>query len=350
VWTVADDHIVATDGTSTMLLDGLEPGTVVDVAGFGPVRTLERLRGERLATLCTVNDVHFGEVECGRIEAMPELGPVLSVGAGEEPYPEVMSRAACEEIAEVVERAGAPWAVVAKGDLTARGTAEEHEAFLRCYGAAFGDRLTSVRGNHDAMAGLDFAAGPRAVELPGMVVAVLDTVLPGSSSGWVSKDQLAWLDEVARQAGIDGRLVLVLGHHQPWDPASRTRPDGYFGIHPDASERLVEVVARRPAIVATAAGHTHRNRVRRFAATGAVPHAEVASTKDFPGSWAEYRVYEGGMLQVHHRLVRPDALTWSERCRAMVGGLYPAYSAGALDDRCLAIHRLGEITPSDRAA
>jgi len=99
------------------------------------------------------------------------------------------------------------------------------------------------------------------------------------------------------------------------------------------------VVARRTAIVATAAGHTHRNRVRRFTATGGVPHAEVASTKDFPGSWAEYRIFEGGVLQLHRRLLAPAALAWSERCRTMFGGLYPAYAAGALDDRCLAIHR-----------
>jgi Icc protein len=339
VWTVADDEIVATDGAEVLVLDGLAPGTEVQVPGVGPVRTLDRPPGERLATLCTVNDVHFGEVECGRIEALPEVGPVLSVAPGEEPYPLVMNRAACTEITEVAGRAGVPWAVVAKGDLTATGSLEEHEAFLACYGAAFGDRLTSVRGNHDAMQGLTFAAGPQLVEVPGLVVAVLDTVVPGGHSGWVDDAQLAWLDEVARQAEIDGSMVLVLGHHHPWDPASRARPDGYFGIHPDASERLVAVVARRPAIIATAAGHTHRNRVRRFPATGGLPHAEVASTKDFPGSWAEYRVHEGGVLQIHRRLVRPDALSWSERCRAMVGGLYPAYAAGSLGDRCLPIHR-----------
>ena len=339
VWTVADDEIVVTDGTEVLVLDGLEPDTEVDVPGVGPVRTLARPPGERLATVCTVNDVHFGEVECGRVDAMPELGPVLSVGPGEEPYPEVMNRAACAAISEVAEGAGVPWAVVAKGDLTSTGSAAEYQAFLGCYGAAFGDRLTSVRGNHDAMAGLTFAAGARAVRLPGVVVAVLDTVIPGGSRGWVDDDQLAWLDEVARQAELDGCMVLVLGHHHPWDPASRARPDGYFGIHPDASERLVEVVARRSAVVATAAGHTHRNRVRRFSATGDVPHAEVASTKDFPGSWAEYRIHEGGALQVHRRILAPGALAWSERCRTMIAGLYPTYASGGVDDRCLPIHR-----------
>ena len=86
------------------------------------------------------------------------------------------------------------------------------------------------------------------------------------------------------------------------------------------------------------AGHTHRNRVRRFAATGEVPWVEVASVKDFPGSWAEYRVFEAGILQVHRRISSPEALDWTDRTRAMFGGLYPAYAFGALTDRCYAIH------------
>ena len=94
-----------------------------------------------------------------------------------------------------------------------------------------------------------------------------------------------------------------MAHHYPWSPDAGARPDSYFGIHPDASERLVEVIARRPSIIGYFAGHTHRNRVRHFSATGTVPFVEVACMKDFPGTWAEYRVFEGGILQVHHRIV-----------------------------------------------
>ena len=50
------------------------------------------------------------------------------------------------------------------------------------------------------------------------------------------------------------------------------------------------------------AGHTHRNRVRRYGPTGDVPWVEVACVKDYPGAWAEYRVYEGGILQIFHRI------------------------------------------------
>ena len=64
---------------------------------------------------------------------------------------------------------------------------------------------------------------------------------------------------------------------------------------------------------------------------------EVACVKDFPGAWAEYRVFEGGILQVHRRIASPEALAWSEKCRALFGGLYPQYAFGELGDRCFAI-------------
>ncbi|HVF76114.1 MAG TPA: metallophosphoesterase [Acidimicrobiales bacterium] len=324
--TVADDEVVlhVPHEPRAVVHKGLAPDTLYTFGGLD-AHTLPRPGGELLATVATVNDTHFGEVECGHIDGL-ELGPVLRVEPGEEPYPEVMNRGAAAEIA-----AADVDLVVAKGDLTTYARAEEFQAFLDCYGR-FGDRLRYVRGNHDGTAVPDTA--PFRVDLPGLTVAVLDTAVPGRAAGRVPPDQLAWLDTVAAEADLP---VLVLGHHHCWDPASRTREETYFGINPDDSERLIEVVARRPRIVGYAAGHTHRNRVRRFAATGDVPFVEVSSVKDFPGAWAEYRVFEGGVLQVVRRVSTPDALRWSDRTRAMFGGYYPQYSFGRLEDRCFAL-------------
>jgi 3',5'-cyclic-AMP phosphodiesterase len=113
----------------------------------------------------------------------------------------------------------------------------------------------------------------------------------------------------------------------------------YFGIDPDSSEALVEVVLRRPEIVGYFCGHTHRNRVRHFGATGDFPWVEVASVKDFPGSWAEYRVFDGGIMQVHRRISAPEALAWSEQCRHLYGDLldYEKYAFGELSDRCFVV-------------
>jgi hypothetical protein len=176
------------------------------------------------------------------------------------------------------------------------------------------------------------------VTLLGVTLAVIDTSVPGKASGGVAVETLDWLDQLAADADSP---VLVFGHHHPWNPDSSERPEAYFGINPDDSDRLVEVVARRPRIAGYFAGHTHRNRVRRFSATGPVPWVEVACVKDFPGAWAEYRVYEGGILQVFRRISAPEALAWSEKTRDMYGGIYGDYAFGALDERCFAIATSG---------
>ena len=328
VTTVADDEVVLHDGGVERRHPGLEPDREYTLDGQA-VRTLPRPPGERLATVCTVNDVHFGEVECGILDGLDD-GPTYRSPPGAEPYPVLMNRGAVADMAALD-----PDAVVVKGDLTSAGTKAEYQEFLDLYQPAFGDRLLHVRGNHDAYHGEDFASEPFvARHLPGVTLALLDTSIPFSPSGAVPAETLDWLDTLAAEAD---RPVLVFGHHHPWAPDSGERDPAYFGISPDDSERLVELVARRPRILGYFAGHTHRNRVRRFAATGDVPWVEVACVKDFPGAWAEYRVYEGGILQVFRRISAPEALAWSEKTRDMFAGLYGDYALGRLADRCFAM-------------
>jgi hypothetical protein len=136
-----------------------------------------------------------------------------------------------------------------------------------------------------------------------------------------------------------------MGHHQQWiagpnaEPGDAKRSDDYFGLHPDASDALDEIAERRPGIVAYAAGHTHRHRVRPMTRSG-IASIEVGCTKDFPGTWAEYRVYEGGVMQVVHRMSSPDALAWSESCRGLYSDFgidYATYALGSLPDRCFTL-------------
>ena len=327
ITTVADDLIVAHDGTTVERRDGLRPATDYDVAGQ-VVTTLARPAGELLCRIATVNDVHFGEVEAGRLDDSP-LGPIQRVADGEPPYPETMNHAAVDEM----QGAGVA-AVIVKGDLSEDGRPEEWAAFEACYRLAFDDRLHVVRGNHDGYHRQHDYAGDEWITLPGVAVALLDTVTPGETGGRILPEQLDWLD--AHAAASDAPVV-VMGHHQQSIGGQR---DGvHFGLDPDSSDALDTVAARRPVIVAYTAGHTHRHRMRRMKLSG-IPSIEVGCVKDFPGTWAEYRVHEGGMLQVVHRMSSPAALAWSERCRHLYAdfGLdYSQYALGALTDRCFAI-------------
>jgi Icc protein len=327
--TVADDGAVVHRGATVTSYDDLTPSTGYRFDGVA-FSTLPRPGGERLATVATVNDLHFGEVECGRVHG-EDVGPILRSPAGAPPYPAMMAAAAAAEIAGT-----APDLVVAKGDLTADGCAEQYAAFQACWSPAVGDRLVVTLGNHDhPAAGPAFAAPPLETRtLDGVTVAVVDTSRPGHAGGWLSGDALEALDELAGRAD---RPVLVFGHHPVRDAGAADWMGDGSALDQPSTDALVALVARRPAVRGYFAGHTHRNRVRRFPASGAVPFAEVAATKDFPGSWAEYRVFEGGVLAVHRRISSPPALEWSEKCRALVFGLYPRYALGALDDRCFVV-------------
>jgi predicted phosphodiesterase len=326
ITTVADDLIVAHQGATVHRLTGLQPDTDHQVDGT-TARTLPRPAGVLRCRFATVNDVHFGEVECGRIDDHPE-GPILRPAPGEPPHPETMNRAAVSEIAAID-----PAAVIAKGDLTSDGTPEEFAAFEACYRDRFGQRLYAVRGNHDSYRHQTGYTGHQLIALPGVAVALLDTAIPGSTTGWISDEQLDWLDAIAATSTSP---IIVMGHHQQW--ISGNRSGDYFGLHPDPSDALDALAARRPAVIAYTSGHTHRHRIRSMAC--GVPSIEIGCVKDFPGTWAEYRVFDGGVMQVVHRISSPEALAWSERCRYLYqdfGIDYQTYAMGTLAERCCTI-------------
>lgn len=326
LFTLADDAAVVWDGPTASRYDGLEPDSDHRLGDL-EIRTLQRPAGERLATVATVNDVHFGETTAGLVDGV-DIDGALGAKPGEEPYPVVMGRAAAAEIADL-----GPDAVVAKGDLTCTGTAEEFEQFERTYGVL---PVTWVRGNHDHP-GVPASPPMQSVELPGVILAVFDTSRPGQTGGQLDHAQVEWLDDLA--AGAD-RPVMIFGHHPPWSERLQLVFGTIEGTGLDQAslDRLTPVIGRRPSIVAYLAGHTHRNKLRHLDATGPFPWIEVGCGKDFPGSWAEYRIFEGGILQVHHRIGGdPEAVAWSERCRALYGGLYPRYATGRIEDRCFQI-------------
>jgi 3',5'-cyclic-AMP phosphodiesterase len=326
VTTVTDTSAALHVDGDAYYFEGLTPDRDADRLGVG-FRTLPTPSGTLRSRFGTVNDLHHGEQECGRLGDHAE-GPILRQEPRELPYAWLMNHGAAADMDDADLDA-----VIVKGDLTSDGTDEEFEAFETEYRPRFGDRLHVVRGNHDAYRGQDRYAGDQWIELPGLTVALLDTVIPHASTGTLRAEQIDWLDAHVR---VSTSPVIVMGHHQQW--VSGNRSDDYFGLHPDASDALDELAARHPAVIAYTAGHTHRHRVRHMRC--GVPTIEVGCVKDFPGTWAEYRVYDGGVMQVVHRIGAPSALRWSERCRVLYSDFgvdYATYALGSLEDRCFNI-------------
>jgi predicted phosphodiesterase len=335
---VGDRTVMTTGPFHHARVAGLDHDTTYDleVEGVEPyawlprqVRTLRRPPGALVATVATANDVHFGETECGKTgdPATDAIGPVLRAEPGAAPYPEVMNRAVIAEMMGLD-----PDAVVVKGDLTDRGLPEQYDAFLRAY-RVLGSRMHHVRGNHDVIVDPELAqeSAPYTVDLRGVILAVLDTTVVGAVGGALPPAQLAWLDAVASETSDP---ILVFGHHPVWNLEQPERADANYAVNLADSTALADLVGRRTNIAGYFAGHTHANRVFRFARARHVPFVEVACTKDYPGAWAEYGIHEGGYTQVMRRVSDPAAFAWSETARTMIQGIYRDLVLGSIDARC----------------
>jgi Icc protein len=352
-------------GTRLVRLEGLDPDHElridIEVAGAAPpergrwfperVRTLSAPRARRTATFATLNDLHFGEPRFGgRLTADHEYGdeapgfPLIREGDTEVPYWRFMNDDAVDEI-----NAAGVDAVVVKGDIADRGLPEQFD--WAC--AAFG-RLRAPHhaflGNHDyygrhAGAGevdgyalLGQPAAPRTVDLGGWRLVLLETADPGDHHGVFGDDRIEWLETTLAETRALDLPTLLLMHHQPVPPEHRDRYPNSIGVVPEHSLRLFDLVGAHPEVRAVLIGHTHRNRVRRYAASGSVPFVEVQCTKDYPGGWGHYSLYEDGSFrQEVRRTATPRALEHSSRCRHCFRGFYRDFALGSLEERSFVV-------------
>jgi 3',5'-cyclic AMP phosphodiesterase CpdA len=319
-------EVVSVSSTSVELFDGtvyredgLVPGTEYERRGL--TFTTAPTIGDRMARICTTNDVHFGETECGKFGGGPAQFWSLP---GERPYPTLMNESVVGDMAEM-----APDLVVVRGDLTNAGEPTEYEEFLEMYHGAFSERLIHVRGNHDGYAGRAFADTPvQVVDVPGVRIVLLDTGRAFQSYGCISDDQIDATLPAARDATTP---TIVMGHHPLDVPGADLPADG---VCVDDAERFARAVLDVRSIVAYTAGHTHR--CKRYDYEG-LPLIETASVKDFPGVFGRYDVGTNGISYTVHRASSPEAVIWAERTRAMFDGFYGTYAYGHLDDRSVTL-------------
>ncbi len=327
----ATDHTVAVDvaGAEPPPRDDRFPATV---------RTLPAPAGALVASFATMNDLHVGEVQFGGVPGI--VNEVLLASDTEVPYWRFMNEDAIAEIND----AGVD-AVIIKGDIADRGLrdqlldARELLGRLRPPWHAFmGNHDTYGRwaGEHnDGYALLDQPPLPRAIDLAGWRLLLIDSVVPGQHSGRLPPERLAWLADALADTARTATPTIILMHHQPVPPEFAHGMVNSIGIAPADSVQLFTLLGAHPHVAAVLCGHTHRNRIRRYPESGRVPFVEVQSTKDYPGGWAHYRLYDDGtMRQETRRTSSPRALAHSGRCSRMFGGQYLRYAIGTLADRC----------------
>jgi predicted phosphodiesterase len=350
-------------GTRLLRVTGLEAGREhrIDVAAAGApspapsryfsgvARTLPAPRGRLVARFATLNDLHFGEprfggtlLPDGRYGDEAPGHPVVRETEGQLSYWRVMNDDAVAEI----NGTGVD-AVVIKGDIANRGRRGEFEIAARTF-AGFKPPWHAFLGNHDYYGLQDGEPGlvdgyamlgqprlPRTIELGGWRLVLVDTVDPGHHSGVFPADRRRWLASALEETRERRQPTLVVMHHQPVPPEHAGSYPNTIGIVPVDSMPLFELLARHQQVKAVLIGHTHRNRVRRYAPTAALPFAEVNCVKDYPGGFAVYELYDDGTIrQEVRRTASARALAHSTRCRDFFGGRYRDFALGSIDDRC----------------
>jgi 3',5'-cyclic-AMP phosphodiesterase len=333
-------------GPGAVVVEGLAPGARYEVVaraqGVEPFLAarfscLRRPPGPELARFATVSDVHVGERRFGIWGRIHDL-QYLHLPADRALY--YPARALQAAIAEAT--AWGAGLLVAKGDLTRRTMAAELRDAARLL-VASPVPVEAVMGNHEcspvrvnargvlAAEGLDVSWRPRWRDIEGLRLVLVDSVHadPGRHEGQVS-------EEVARQVAdmvADAPQAAWVGLHHP--PEMHRYPVVYPPGVPFGQSRLLLdalVATGKPTVVS--AGHRHRNRRYRY---GPVEITEVGSTKDYPGVWAGYKVFEGGLVQTVRRIARPDVIAWTENTRRAMNGQWGRWSPGRLADRCFCL-------------
>jgi 3',5'-cyclic-AMP phosphodiesterase len=336
-------------GPGAVVLEGLAPGTTYDVVASakgvpsflaGRTRTLAPPGGALLYKFATISDLHIGEKNFGvlrRIHDAEEGSCGFQDGDRTvEPYPVRALHAAMDEAA-----AWGAQRLVVKGDLSNWTTPAE----VRDVGtilAASPTPVEAVLGNHDNQFGVDARAvleaqgvlvpwRPRAVDVPGLRIVLVSTAsgdphlhrgeLPAKASRWV--------------AALAGEAPAAwVGLHHP--PDRHRFPTVYPpGLPFEQGRQLMEALVGANRATFVSCGHRHRNRRYQY---GPIVITEVGSTKDYPGVWAGYKVYESGLVQVVRRTSRKDVITWTEATRRAMNGQWRRWSPGQLEDRCLKVH------------
>lgn len=223
-----------------------------------------------------------------------------------------------------------PDAVVATGDLTDHGTADEYGMLAELL-APLSMPLYLAVGNHDDRSALRSAFPQhRYLGEAGFVqyvvddldvrLVVLDTLVPGTPGGELCAQRLQWLDHALGQSS---RPTIIAQHHPPF--ATGLTVMDKMGLADPSGEAAV--VERHPQVQCVISGHLHRAIQTRFAGTVAsvcpstahqlaldlVPGADLRFT--FEPSAYQLHFWNGSQVVTHTGWVE-DFPSWGGRGEA----------------------------------
>ena len=208
-------------------------------------------------------------------------------------------------------------AIVVTGDIADHGAADEYAEAADILRSPY--PVLVCPGNHDQrktfrsrLLGEGEADEPinRIAELPGAIIALCDSSVPGRNDGLLSAGTIAWLRRAIADAG-EGRPILIAFHHPPVEVGSPFLDS----IRQFGEDRLAAVIADHPAVAGVLCGHGHSSAAATFAGVPLRMAPGVASTLklpwehdgvlDFrlPPGIAFHIIDERGILTSHYRLV-----------------------------------------------
>jgi 3',5'-cyclic AMP phosphodiesterase CpdA len=187
----------------------------------------------------------------------------------------------------------APELILATGDLTKDGTADEY-ATLRALLAPLKAPLYAIPGNHDIREAMRaaFADAPYlprdgtylhyVIEDHALRLVALDTVVAEAPHGQLDDGRLDWL--AARLKEAPDRPTAILMHHPPF----RTGYAAMDAMRCFDGDALGALVAKHPQIVGILCGHLHRaSHTPFFGTTAASAPSTIAQLKlDLSGAKA----------------------------------------------------------------
>ncbi len=323
-----------------------------NIANPGRFTTLTPPKGERIARIAVLNDLHIGEHCAGTLTNLGDqsIPPCFS----DDNYSVKMVSAAVREI-----RKARPDLVLANGDLSDRGRPDEIRTALAILKRAKRPVIVT-RGNHDRL--YDDCTTDRdclkAQAFPGrfpqghhaltteqdvgdhLTVVGLDSCDPESGHGDLNHNgQIEFLEQALAKAKRRNRRVLLAFHH-PVTPAAITTalPPISFGIeYQNGGQALEEAVKHQDHIALALHGHTHRNYLS-YSKGCAAPFLEAGTVKEYPGSWTRLDIHTDGVMRTSHRVSEPYCRRWIRTTAGEYDGLAPTYLRGPLEARCF-VHR-----------